>query len=121
MSRRITLSEAIAAILSQVLVNLSFLTTKPTGITTYALNLLPHLSSLNPSLLISPQTTQVPPFLKGGKGRSPLADYTCYPVPPNLNPDYGTKGHLRRLIWTQLQLPRIYKQLQSHPVIFSCA
>ena len=104
--------------MSQVLVNLSFLTTKPTGITTYALNLLPHLSSLNPSLLISPQTTQVPPFLKGGKGRSPLADYICYPVPPNLNPDYGTKGHLRRLIWTQRQLPRIYKQLQSH-LLFS--
>ena len=103
--------------MSQVLVNLSFLTTKPTGITTYATNLLPHLHSVNPTLLIPP-TTQVPPFQRGDKGRSPLTDYTCYPVPPNLNPDYGTKGHLRRLIWTQLQLPRIYKQLQSH-LLFS--
>lgn len=34
-------------------------------------------------------------------------------MPPNLNPDYGTKGHLRRLLWTQLQLPQIYKQLRA--------
>lgn len=96
--------------MSQVLVNLSFLTTKPTGITTYALNLLPHLQVLNPTLLISPQPETT--YRIVSTGRSP-ADYTTYPVPPNLNPDYGTKGHLRRLIWTQLQLPRIYQQLQS--------
>lgn len=85
-----------------VLVNLSFLTTKPTGITTYATHLFPHLDCLSPTLLISQS----------------IANYTCYPVPPNLNPDYGTKGHLRRLLWTQLQLPQIYKKLQSR-LLFS--
>lgn len=77
-----------------MLINLSFLTTKPTGITTYATHLFPHLKPLNPTLLTS-QT---------------IANYTCYPIPPNLNPDFGTKGHLRRLLWTQLVLPRIYHQ-----------
>lgn len=87
--------------LNPVLVNLSFLTTKPTGITTYATNLFPHLHCLNLTLLTSH-----------------IANFNCYPVPPNLNPDYGTKGHLRRLVWTQLQLPRIYKELHSR-LLFS--
>ena len=88
--------------LNPVILNLSFLIAKPTGITTYATNLLPQINCLNPTLL-TPQ---------------PVADYTCYPVPPNLNPDFGTKGHFRRILWTQLQLPRIYQQLRSH-LLFS--
>lgn len=88
--------------LTPVLVNLSFLTTKPTGVTTYAVNLFPQIHCLNPTLLTS-QT---------------IANYTCYPVPPNLNPDFGTKGHFRRLLWTQLQLPRIYQKLRSR-LLFS--
>ena len=88
--------------LNQVLVNLSFLITKPTGITTYATNLLPHLQPLNPTLLTS-QT---------------ITNYTCYPIAPNLTPDQGTKGHFRRLLWTQLQLPRIYQKLRSR-LLFS--
>ena len=88
--------------LNPVLVNLSFLTAKPTGITTYATNLFPHLQPLKPKLLTS-QT---------------IANYTCYPVPPNLNPDSGTKGHFRRLLWTQLQLPQIYHKLRSR-LLFS--
>ena len=83
--------------LKSVLVNLSFLITKPTGITTYATNLFPHLQPLNPTLLTS-QT---------------IANYTCYPIPGNLTPDFGTIGHFRRLKWTQVQLPRIYKKLRS--------
>jgi glycosyltransferase involved in cell wall biosynthesis len=35
-----------------------------------------------------------------------------------MNPDYGTRGHLRRLLWTQFQLPRIYHQLGSR-LLFS--
>ena len=88
--------------MNRVLINLSFLTTKPTGITTYATNLFPHLQSLNPTLLTSQS----------------IANYSCYPVPPNLNPDSGTKGHLRRLAWTQLVLPRIYRQMRSQ-LLFS--
>lgn len=82
--------------MSPVLINLSFLTTKPTGITTYATNLFPHLQPLNP-ILLTPQV---------------IANYTCYPVPPNLNPDFGAKGHLRRLLWTQFVVPRIYEQMR---------
>ena len=40
--------------MNSLLVNLSFLIAKPTGHTAYAVNLLPHLQSLNPTLLISP-------------------------------------------------------------------
>ncbi|MUL36682.1 glycosyltransferase family 4 protein [Gloeocapsopsis dulcis] len=91
---------------NSLLVNLSFLAQKPTGITTYAANLFPHLQSLDPTLLISPLAC--PTGL----------DANCYPVPPNLTPDYGSLGHLRRLLWTQLQVPRIYKKLRSR-LLFS--
>ncbi|BAZ50952.1 group 1 glycosyl transferase [Nostoc sp. NIES-4103] len=85
-----------------MLINLSFLSTKPTGITTYALNLLPHLQSLKLTLL----TSQI------------LSEYNCYPISPNLTPDQGTKGHFYRLVWTQFQLPKIYKTLRSR-LLFS--
>jgi glycosyltransferase involved in cell wall biosynthesis len=78
------------------------LSTKPTGITTYGLNVLRNLKSLQPTLL----TAQNYP------------DFQCYPVPPNLTPDQGTKGHFDRLIWTQFQLPQIYKNLKSN-LLFS--
>ncbi len=87
----------------RVLINLSVIFPKPTGISTYAINLLPHLQPLNPTLLISPTVST---WL-------PLADYTCYPVPGNLTPEQGTKGHFRRLLWTQFQIPQIYKELRS--------
>jgi glycosyltransferase involved in cell wall biosynthesis len=35
-----------------------------------------------------------------------------------MNPEYGKQGHLRRLLWTQFQLPKIYRKLQSH-LLFS--
>ncbi|MBW4561742.1 MAG: glycosyltransferase family 4 protein [Mojavia pulchra JT2-VF2] len=84
------------------LINLSFLSAKPTGITTYANNLFPYLQSLNPTLLIAQEN----------------ANFTCYPIPPNLTPDHGIKGHLHRLVWTQFQLPQIYKKLKSQ-LLFS--
>ncbi|BAT51471.1 group 1 glycosyl transferase [Nostoc sp. NIES-3756] len=86
----------------QLLINLSFFLTKPTGITTYALNLLPHLKKLEPTLLISQN----------------LPSYNCYPIPANQTAEQGGKGHLRRLVWTQLQLPKIYHQLRSQ-LLFS--
>ena len=83
-------------------INLSFLLTKPTGTTTYTLNLLPHLQKLDPILLTSQS----------------FPDYKCYPTPPNLTSEQGLKGHLRRLIWTQFQLPKIYQNLKSQ-LLFS--
>ncbi|MBD2566701.1 glycosyltransferase [Anabaena lutea] len=88
--------------MENLLINLSVLSRKPTGITTYANNIFLYLQYLNPTLLIS----------------SLLPDYTCYQIPPNLTPEQGFKGHLRRLVWTQFQLPKIYKNLKSH-LLFS--
>lgn len=75
---------------------------RPTGTSIYALNLLPHLSSLEPTLLVA----------------QPIAPYHCYSVPPGQTPEQGIKGHLRRLVWTQLQLPKIYRELKSQ-LLFS--
>ncbi|MBW4684338.1 MAG: glycosyltransferase family 4 protein [Komarekiella atlantica HA4396-MV6] len=88
--------------MKKLLVNLSFLSTKPTGITTYALNILPNLQSLKLRLLTSQS----------------IPKYDCYPILPNLTPDQGIKGHFDRLVWTQFQLPQIYKQLKSQ-LLFS--
>jgi glycosyltransferase involved in cell wall biosynthesis len=85
-----------------ILINLSFLIPQPTGISTYAANILPYLKSLDPTLLTS----------------HALADYRCHLVPQNLTADNGTRGHLSRLIWTQLQLPHLYRQLAAN-LLFS--
>ncbi len=117
---------------NQLLINLSFLTSKPTGITTYAANLFPYLQALNPTLLISPPQQkmlglqeQSPPARAIETGETgvgvisqELVNYNCYPVPSNLTPEQGTIGHFRRLLWTQLQLPRIYQQLKAR-LLFS--
>ena len=87
---------------NHLLINFSFLLTRPTGITTYALNLLPHLQQLYPTLLVFQN----------------IPGYNCYPVTPNQTAEQGAKGHLKRLVWTQLQLPQIYRQLKSH-LLFS--
>ncbi|MBE9000343.1 glycosyltransferase family 4 protein [Nostoc sp. LEGE 12447] len=80
-----------------LLINLSFILTKPTGTTTYAFNLLPHLKSLQPTLL----TSQYFPH------------YNSYQTPANQTSEQGIKGHLRRLRWTQFKLPKIYNNLKS--------
>jgi glycosyltransferase involved in cell wall biosynthesis len=82
---------------SATLINLSFLIPQPTGISTYALNILPYLKSLDPILLTS-QT---------------LLDYHCQLVPAGLTADKGTQGHFKRLCWTQLQLPKLYRDLEA--------
>jgi len=81
-------------VLSPLLINGSFLIPQPTGISAYAINLLPSLSSLHPTLVTG----------------QPIPGYRCYPIPDNLNPDHGTIGHIRRLLWTQRQLPKIFQQ-----------
>jgi glycosyltransferase involved in cell wall biosynthesis len=88
--------------MSKILFNLSILFSQPTGISNYARNLFPYLKTLNPTLL----TAQNYP------------EFNCYPIPNNLTPAQGTKGHFDRLVWTQFQLPKIYKNLKSQ-LIFS--
>jgi glycosyltransferase involved in cell wall biosynthesis len=80
-----------------LLVNLAFLIKKPTGISTYATNLLPYLKPLDPTLLVA----------------QAWDGFSCYSIPGNLTPEQGLKGHLRRLFWTQRKLPKIYRQLQA--------
>jgi glycosyltransferase involved in cell wall biosynthesis len=80
-----------------VLVNLSVIISQSTGISKYITELLPYLNLLQPTLLTSQN----------------YPDFNCYQVPNNLTPAHGTKGHLRRLLWTQFQLPKIYKNLKS--------
>ncbi|MFP4120225.1 MAG: glycosyltransferase family 4 protein [Coleofasciculus sp.] len=86
----------------KLIINLSFLMRQPTGISSYAFNLLPQLRPVSPTLLIS----------------QPLSSYDCYKTPPGQTPEQGLRGHLRRLLWTQLQLPKIYQQLKSQ-LLFS--
>ncbi len=87
---------------NSLLINLSLLIPKPTGISIYASHILPALKSFQPTLLISQEKS----------------NYSCYSVPNNMTPDQGTKGHLRRLIWTQFKLPKIYHQLKGN-LLFS--
>lgn len=83
---------------NSVLINLSVVFNQPTGIATYALNLAEHLQSLNPIFLTARQQ----------------ANWQCYSIPSNMTSAEGSKGHLRRLLWIQWQLPKIYQQLQSN-------
>ncbi|MDJ0772102.1 MAG: glycosyltransferase family 1 protein [Mastigocoleus sp. MO_167.B18] len=90
--------------MGKILINLSIVFSQPTGISNYATNLVPHLQSLQPTLLTAKDYS--------------YPDFNCYSIPNNLTPAQGTKGHLYRLWWTQLQLPKIYKSLESQ-LLFS--
>ena len=85
-----------------LLINCSFLLIKPTGTTNYALNLLPHLKKFEP-IVLTPQS---------------LPNYNCYQTPVNQTAEQGFEGHLRRLLWIQRQLPKIYGDLKSQ-LLFS--
>jgi glycosyltransferase involved in cell wall biosynthesis len=81
---------------NSLLINLAVLFDQPTGIATYAQNLINSLD-LQPTLL---SAVRFPGF-------------NHYQIADNMTPAQGSKGHLRRLLWTQLQLPKIYQQLQA--------
>lgn len=83
-------------------INLAFLPIAPTGLATYAINLLPHLKSLDPALFVAHDQP----------------GFECYSVPNNLTHEQGRKGHLSRLLWTQLQAPRLYQTARSR-LLFS--
>jgi glycosyltransferase involved in cell wall biosynthesis len=88
----------------RLLINLSMLVSEPTGITNYIEKILPHLAKLNPTLLGAKE------YLKNQNN--------LYPISAKLNPDYGTKGHFFRLMWTQFQIPYIYRKLKAN-LLFS--
>ncbi|MGC9505233.1 glycosyltransferase family 4 protein [Baaleninema sp.] len=76
---------------------------KPTGISTYALNLVPHLRNLDPTLLVAP------PFKK-----SYFSEFKHYSIPAGQTPEQGIRGHIKRLWWTQFDFPKIYRNLKSN-------
>lgn len=80
-----------------LLVNLAYCLEQPTGTTTYALNLLPYLGDLSPRYLCG----------------QPLPGVECQPVAVDMTAAQGFKGHLKRLVWTQTQLPQIYRQTEA--------
>ena len=89
-------------------VNLAYLLNRPTGTTQYALNLLPYLQALSPDFLATP-ASGLPP-----------GSYTA--VPANMTAAEGLRGHLRRLAWTQMRLPKICAGLRDQsrkPLLFS--
>jgi glycosyltransferase involved in cell wall biosynthesis len=83
--------------MSQLVINLSFLSSKPTGLSVYANNLLPYLKTLNPTTIAS----------------QAIPHHKYYRINADLTPQRGTRGHLDRLLWTQFQLPEIYNRLGS--------
>ena len=83
--------------MSELLINLSVVFSKPTGISNYATNLFSYLKHLQPTLLTSRE----------------YPDFNCKLIPNNLTPAQGTKGHFNRLVWTQFKLPQIYRELNS--------
>jgi glycosyltransferase involved in cell wall biosynthesis len=82
---------------NSLLINLAVLFDQPTGIATYARNIIPSLDSLKPTLLSAQK----------------FENYQCYSIADDMTPAQGSKGHLKRLLWTQYQLPRIYQQLKA--------
>ncbi|PZO19644.1 MAG: mannosyltransferase [Leptolyngbya foveolarum] len=80
-----------------LVVNLSHVSSKPTGLSNYATNVVPYMHDLRPTLLSSLQTVQ--------------GQY--YPIPVGMGPEYGAKGHIKRLAWTQYVLPKICERLGS--------
>lgn len=81
--------------MKRLLVNLSYYNPNESGLEVYAKNLLPYLKPLNPILLTA----------------TSFADFECYPVSESLSSRYQWKGHMRRLLWTQVELPYIYSYL----------
>ncbi len=83
--------------MNRLLVNLSFLMAKPTGLATYGLNLFPYLGPLDPVLL------------------SPLAhpNHQVHTLAANMTAQQGSRGHARRLWWTQRQLPQLCRAYES--------
>ncbi|MHC5821911.1 MAG: glycosyltransferase family 4 protein [Nostoc sp.] len=85
-----------------ILANLSFAPTQPTGWLSYSLNLLKELKNLDIDVLS-------PIEISGIK---------CHQSPLDMTTEFGIKGHLKRLLWTQFKLPNIYHKMKSR-LLFS--
>lgn len=88
--------------MSSLLVNLSALLEKPTGISIYANNIALCFQDLDPIFFAT----------------SPVANFKFQAIPRGLSPQFGFRGHLRRLWWLQRQMPRHFQQYEGE-LIFS--
>ncbi|WOD36911.1 glycosyltransferase family 1 protein [Nodosilinea sp. E11] len=79
-------------------INLSFLLDNPTGISTYALNILPYLKDLKPNLLT----------------HQSFAGYTCHPIPKDLTAKQGIRGHINRIFWMQFKVQQICTKIKAN-------
>lgn len=86
-----------------LVVNLSHVSTRPTGLSNYATNIVPSLHSLQPALLAP---------------SSEILGRIHYPIPAGMGPEYGAKGHMKRLAWAQFVLPHVCRKL-SCSLLFS--
>lgn len=84
-----------------LLVNLSPLLEKPTGIANYINNIIPYFNNLDYVSLIAEK------YYHSKYYKNP------YFISDKLSPDKGSKGHFLRLVWTQFQLPNIYEKLRG--------
>ena len=82
---------------SGLVVNLAFVGKKPTGLATYAINLVPELQL--PQMILLASNSFLP--------RLAHAAYPYREVPDDLTYEQGKLGHLRRMIWTQVKLPSL--------------
>ena len=81
-------------------INLSFLASQPTGISNYALNIVPALKLLSPKLFTP---FQVPAYS--------AEDHHW--LSPQMSTDCGRQGHLRRLLWLQLGAQRAFSSAKT--------
>lgn len=80
-----------------LLANLSFLSQYPTGLSVYAINLLRSLPLSDIQVL----------------SNHPIEDRLCHGVPSTVSSDRGHYGTMRRLWWTQSQLPTLASKLNG--------
>ncbi|MEM7062885.1 MAG: glycosyltransferase family 1 protein [Cyanobacteria bacterium P01_B01_bin.77] len=88
--------------MSSLLVNLSALLEKPTGISIYANNIALCFQDLDPIFFAT----------------SPVANFKFQAIPAGLSPQSGSRGHLRRLWWLQRQMPYHFRRYEGG-LIFS--
>ncbi|WP_069790746.1 glycosyltransferase family 4 protein [Cyanobacterium sp. IPPAS B-1200] len=77
---------------------------KPTGISNYINHIFPYLKDFNYISLANNNLIN-------------SAEYN-YNISDKFSPDYGSKGHFLRLLWTQFKLPKIYGKLDGN-LLFS--
>jgi glycosyltransferase involved in cell wall biosynthesis len=101
------------------LFNGSYLGPKPTGIGVVARDLVAALDPERVPLLDPRPPEPDEPRVSGEPGPFRLAGRPhSIPIPTNLSPAEGSRAHLRRLLWTQNQLPALIRQ-HGNPLLLS--